>query len=322
MDRRRFVPSPESLEGRTLQANVNTLFGLQVNANLNVPITYQQKSLRIERLPFYLDQIAPHGRFLPKAEMQQIKDSLFNMVDAIHRPLPQALNNYNYQLRKVVNNQSLTADDIDRLGYSFRAVLHSAKTPADSVTGMNTALFNLTSQVDTASVLPVTLATNDYTLVLETALAIGRPMPPPTLPKIKKNQGIQADSQHIKTPLERPILVGTYHYHTQIQVVTPDGVVVGVEQRAQEQQLQGPDHDAPERGRPSIPAPGARLRRPYQPPEQEVPHQGRPEAPSSLNCGSHPSLSQPLPLIPPTRHRRGAPIVTGSGSATPTFSTS
>ena len=73
MDRRRFVPSPETLEGRTLQTNINTLFGIQLSTNLNIPITFQQKSLRIQRLPFYLDQIAPHGRFLPKAEIQQIQ---------------------------------------------------------------------------------------------------------------------------------------------------------------------------------------------------------------------------------------------------------
>ncbi len=229
MDRRRFIPSREGLEGRTLLAstNLNTLFGLQINSNLNIPITWQQKSLRIERLPYYLDKIAPNGRFLPKTEIQQIKDSLFEMVDAIHRPPPQALNNYNYQLRHVVSKQSLTATDIHRLDYSFAATLKAAKTPAGSVSGLRSALFSLVSQVDTASVLPVYLGTNDYTLVLETALAIGRPMPPPSLPRIKKNQGIQADAQHMKTPLARPILVGTYHFHTYIQVITPAGIVVG-----------------------------------------------------------------------------------------------
>jgi hypothetical protein len=229
MDRRRFIPSREGLEGRTLLAstNLNTLFGLQINSNLNIPITYQQKSLRIQRLPFYLDKIATNGRFLPKAEIEQIKNSLFEMVDAIHRPPPQALNNYNYQLRQVVSKQSLSPSDIHRLDFSFGATLKAAKTPAASISGLRSALFSLTSQVDTASILPVVLATNDYTLVLETALAIGRPMPPPSLPRIKRNQGIQADAQHMKTPLARPILVGTYHFHTFIQVITPAGTVVG-----------------------------------------------------------------------------------------------
>jgi len=228
MDRRRFVPSTEGLEGRTLQTaiNVNNLFGFQASANLNVPITYQQKSLRIQHLPFYLEKIRP-GRFLPKAEIEQIQTALFNMIDGIRKPFPKALNNFNYALRSVVPKQSLTAADIHVLNHGVSAVLHAAHTPASSISGITDALYTLTSQIDTASVMPVYLATNDSTLVLQTALAIGRPMPPPSLPRIKKNNGIQAGAQRIKTPLERPILVGTYHYHTLLQVVTPEGEVVG-----------------------------------------------------------------------------------------------
>jgi hypothetical protein len=228
MDRRRFVPSSEGLEGRALMAttSLNTLFGLQVNTNLNVPITLQQKELRIEHLPYFLGQISP-GRFLPKTEIQEIQSNLFGIIDSINKPPPDALNNYNYQLRSVISKQSLSPGDIAKLNHGVSAVLKSAHAPAALNTGLSNALFSLTSQVDTASVQPVVLGTNDNTLVLETALAVGRPMPPPQLPRIKKNNGIQADSQHIKTPLERPTLVGTYHFHTVIQVVTPEGVVVG-----------------------------------------------------------------------------------------------
>ena len=228
MDRRRFVPSSEGLESRALMAttNLNTLFGLQVNTNLNVPITLQQKELRIEHLPYFLGQIRP-GRFLPKTEIQEIQSNLFGMIDSINKPPPDALDNYNYQLRSVISKQSLSAGDIAKLNHGVSAVLKSAHASDSAITGLSNALFSLTSQVDTASVQPVVLGTNDNTLVLETALAVGRPMPPPQLPKIAKNNGIQADTQHIKTPLARPTLVGTYHFHTIIQVVTPDGVVVG-----------------------------------------------------------------------------------------------
>jgi hypothetical protein len=228
MNRRRFVPSPEGLEGRSLLTsfNVNTLFGLQLYPNLNVPITFQQKSLRIQHLPYYLEKIRP-GRFLPKPEIEQIQSALFNMVDAIHKPPPTALNNYNYQLRHVVSKQSFTSTDINRLNYSFTATLKAAKAPHASINGLNSALFQMVSQVDTASVLPVFLGTNDYSLTLQTALAIGRPMPAPALPKIAKNHGIQAGSQHIKTPLTHPTLAGTYHFHTSIQLVTPQGGVAG-----------------------------------------------------------------------------------------------
>jgi hypothetical protein len=228
MDRRRFVPSSERLEGRTLQATVNPFnpFGAQVTSNLNIPISYQQKALRIEHLPYYLEKIRP-GRFIPKPEIQEIKDALFNMMDAIHRPPPAALNRYNYELRPVVSKQSLSASDIHRLNFSFDAVLRSAETPPGSIDLMSSALFQMVSQVDTASPLPTYLGTNDYSLVLQTALAVGRPMPSPTLPKIARNQGIQAGPQHIKTPLHHPTIVGTYHFHTYMQIISPAGIVFG-----------------------------------------------------------------------------------------------
>ncbi len=149
------------------------------------------------------------------------------MLDTIHKPPAQALDNFNYQLRKVVATQSLSTDNINRLNFSFGALLKSAKAPTDAITGLQSGLFKMVSQVDTASVLPVSLGSNDYTLTLQTALGIGRPMPPPIVPKIKKNQGIQANVNHIKTPLPRPHLVGTYHFHTFIRVVTPGGEIVG-----------------------------------------------------------------------------------------------
>jgi hypothetical protein len=230
MDRRRFVPSHESLEGRQLQAvNITSIFGTQITSNLNLPITYEQKALRIKHLPFYLTKISEGTRFLPKAEITQIQNSLFEMLDTINRPPSSVINNYNYQLRHVVSKQSLSTSDINLLNRGFGAVLKSAKTPETAINGLKSALYTLTSQVDTASVLPVTLATNDYSLTLQTALGIGRPMPPPIIPRIKKNNGLMAGVNHMKTPLVRPRLVGTYHFHTFIRVVTPDGEIVGAE---------------------------------------------------------------------------------------------
>jgi hypothetical protein len=227
MDRRRFRPSTEGLETRTLQAsNLNTLFGLQINSNLNIPITYQQRELRISRLPYYLEQIRP-GRFLPKPEIKEIQASLFAMLDVIHRPPTQGLNDFNYNLRQIVSKQSLTAPNINSLNRTFMGVLNSARTPPGAVFGLGQGLYQLVSQIDTASPMPVYLGTNDYTLVLETALAIGRPMPSPAVPKIAKNEGIQANKQHMKTPLLHPAVTGTYHFHTNMQIITPQGQIVG-----------------------------------------------------------------------------------------------
>jgi hypothetical protein len=228
MDRRRYIPAPEGLETRALPAptlNLNTLFGFQVNTNLNIPITSEQKGLRIQRLPYYLERIRL-GRFLPKAEMDQIKVGLNGLVDTLKKPPSKALDNYNIELRHVVPRQSLSPSDIRRLNFAFTAVLRAAHTPTSSVEGLQVALNQLVTQVDTASPEPVYLATNDYSLVLQTALGVGRPMPPPILPKIAKNNGIQADAQHIKTPLRHPSLVGTYHFHTHMQIIDIHGDVV------------------------------------------------------------------------------------------------
>ena len=61
---------PKDWKAARFKLNINTLFGLQVSTNLNVPITYQQKSLRIQRLPYYLDKIAPTAGFCPSRRDQ------------------------------------------------------------------------------------------------------------------------------------------------------------------------------------------------------------------------------------------------------------
>jgi hypothetical protein len=229
MDRRRFIPSSEGLEGRALLAtttNLANLFGFQVNTNLNIPVTYEQKELRVEHLPYYLEKILP-GRFLPKAEVKGIQGNLLELISQLHKPASSALNNYNYELRQIVPHQSITPTSVNVLNDGFGAVLHAATASPSVVDGLKSNLNQLATQVDTASPQPVFLASNDYTLVLETALSIGRPMPPPILPKIAKDQGIQANINHIKTPLKHPAFVGSYHFHTHIQIITPSGVIVG-----------------------------------------------------------------------------------------------
>jgi len=230
MDRRRFMPSTEGLESRALQAasssNLSNIFGFQVNTNLNIPVTFEQKELRVEHLPFYLEKILP-GRFIPKAEIKQIQGNLLALISRTRKPPTDALDHYNFNLRQIVPHQSLTTTNLNALNDSFGAVLDATTASPPIVDSLKSNLYKFASQVDTNSPQPVFLATNDYTLVLQTALAIGRPMPSPILPKIAKNQGIQANVNHVKTPLKHPTFVGTYHFHTHIQIITPSGEVVG-----------------------------------------------------------------------------------------------
>jgi hypothetical protein len=230
MDRRRFAPATEGLEQRALLTtttpNLTNIFGFQVNSNLNIPITFQQKELRVEHMPYYLEKIRP-GRFLPPAEVKQVQADLFQVISKLHKPQPAALNYYNQQLRQVVPHQSLTPTDAAVLNNIFGSVLNAASVSPSVVDSLKSTVHTWVTKFDTASPEPVYLATNDYSFILQTALSIGRPMPAPILPKIAKNQGIQADASHIKTPLRHPALVGTYHFHTHIQIITPGGAVVG-----------------------------------------------------------------------------------------------
>ncbi|MGP0068936.1 MAG: Ig-like domain-containing protein [Isosphaeraceae bacterium] len=159
--------------------------------------------------------------------MKQIQGDLLSLISRTRKPPTDALNNYNFNLRQIVPHQSLTTTNLNALNDGFGAVLTSASASPPVVDSLKSSLYQFASQVDTNSPQPVNLATNDYTLVLQTALAIGRPMPAPILPKIAKNQGIQANVDHIKTPLRHPSFVGTYHFHTHIQIITPSGEVVG-----------------------------------------------------------------------------------------------
>jgi hypothetical protein len=230
MDRRRFMPSTEGLETRALQAasssGLANVFGFQVSTNLNIPVTYEQKELRIEHLPYFMEKILP-GRFIPKAEIKAIQGDLLELISRTREPRKTALNNYNFELRQIVPHESLTATNLNVLNFAFGAVLNATQASPAIIANLQSNLYKFASQIDTNSPLPVTLATNDYTIVLQTILGIGRPMPAPILPKIATNEGIQANINHIKTPLKHPSFVGTYHFHTHIQIITPSGEVVG-----------------------------------------------------------------------------------------------
>ena len=176
MDRRRFVPSHEGLETRALQtSNLAGIFGNQVTSNLNIPITYEQKCCE-SSICLSISTKSCHGRFLPAPEIKQIQNCSTRCWTRSRGPL-EALNNFNYQLRKRVATQSLSTDNINRpisgSGRSRnRPRPRRTRSPGTAVQFVQAGL-----QVDTASVLPVTLGSIDYTLTLQTALGIGRPMP-------------------------------------------------------------------------------------------------------------------------------------------------
>jgi hypothetical protein len=106
-------------------------------------------------------------------------------------------------------------------------------TPAQ-VTSLQADLNDL-ARIDANSVQPSYLARSDYSLVLQTALAVGRPMQTPTPAILEAKDGVRAkDSKSGVTFDHEPTLVGTYQPgatkvgYMRIQIIDADGTVRGI----------------------------------------------------------------------------------------------
>src|SRR5262249_29613430 len=124
MDRRRYTPSAEGLEGRALMS----LFGGKANSasqnnNLSVqdlPETFRQKEDRIDHLPFYLQQEDPK-RFLPADVIRQIQTDMRSVIAELHAPAKAATDAFNVGLRHLLPYKTLSRQNAFRLGQQFGA---------------------------------------------------------------------------------------------------------------------------------------------------------------------------------------------------------
>jgi hypothetical protein len=197
-----------------------TFFGGSTQTTQNLPITFQQKEMRIEKMPLNLRALQP-DRFLPAETIHQIQLGLNQIMSEAAPAPPFALTNYNLALRKIVFNSSLSTHAADLLNHGFTGALKSASTPDPGLTTLSNAVNDLVTKVDTASINPVFLATNDNSYLLQLALVIGQPMPAPRAPTIAKTSGHQVNPELSVTPLTNPTLVGTYVFQTTMQLVDP-----------------------------------------------------------------------------------------------------
>lgn len=234
MDRRRFVPSADGLEGRAL---LSLLGGSAPSSSSSaalgqIPENFEQKIQRIENLPFFVDHIQP-GRFIPPEAMKDIQANLLKLAGTLHAPPSMFVNGFNENLRHAMPYSTLSPDTARILNHSFSVVL----TQAGADPGVVEALagdMNVFALAASRSVNPSFLARNDYALVLQTALAVGRPIPTPTTPTLSVDSG-----QAVKgapagyTHQQNPTLVGTYpsgattEGSTTMQVLDESGQVVG-----------------------------------------------------------------------------------------------
>ena len=233
MERRRFVPSGEGLEGRALLS----FFGGSVNkfkqgTDQNVPLTWFQKEARIDHLPFYMNQVETK-RFLPATTIDNLKSDLHVLMGHLYSPTDTSVTDFNLSLRNAFKNMTISTAEVNALNRTFGAVLIKAgATPQQTInlqSDMNQMAF-----VDSKSINPSLLLTNDYSLVLQTAMASGRPIKKPDGSILKKDDGIILDGGLLaRTRNHTPSFVGTYNVGikgngiTFIQLVTPNGTVLG-----------------------------------------------------------------------------------------------
>ena len=199
------------------------------NTTQTLPITFAQKELRIQKMPTNLRALQP-DRYLPPMTINQIQLGLNQIMSQIKPTPPNArvLTNYNLAMRNIVHNTSLSAANVLMLNHMFSSVMISTDTPNPGLTNVVSGVNQLVSQVDTASISPTFLATNDNAYILQLALVIGQQMPAPRAPTITKGTGHQVNKRVAITPLYAPVYTGSYEYGTTIQMVNvATGAVIG-----------------------------------------------------------------------------------------------
>ncbi|HEX8200422.1 MAG TPA: Ig-like domain-containing protein [Isosphaeraceae bacterium] len=224
MDRRqrRFIPSPEGLEGRALLS----VFGSQAPKNpaSTVSPTIQQRSQRIERLPFFLQGFESR-RSLPDDVVARLQRDLREIEGRLHNAAEPAVQDFNLELRRVGANASLSPADALALNRAFGRVLESAGATPRAVAALQADLNDLT-HADANDVRPVILATNDYALILQTALGIGRPIRRPAAPRLAPGDDTGPKGDRT-TSVRQPQLIGSYDPGAVIQILDEAGTVIG-----------------------------------------------------------------------------------------------
>ena len=231
MDRRRFVPRPEGMEGRMMlstaspgsaaasTAAASTLTATATDTNL--PITIQDKMTRIDRLPLNL-RATDRNRALPRELIEPIQQAMTGSISSLGRADPQAIEMFNGVLRDVVSRPSLRAQDAQALNNALTQVLVSASATTSEIEKISTNLSTLATTVNTTQAEPVFLTTNDYATVLQMTLIVGRSMPAPTVPSIAKGSGHQVDAGHSVANTTQPEFVGTYQAKATMQIIDAD----------------------------------------------------------------------------------------------------
>lgn len=218
--KRRFVPWSDALEVRVMLSTANAT-PVQVRPSRSVPLsTLEQRQQRIERLPFFLRSFSP-GRALPAQAVEQIQQNLLLLIGQVGAAPGPGLQAVNEALRGTVSSTSVSEGQIRQLDNLFGKTLNNAGANPAIVDSLRAEMLKL-AQTGVNVPNPGSVVANDYALVLQVALAVGKPLPPPGSARLTNatNTGSKNDSA---TSNPQPSLTGTYSPGTTIQILNQKG---------------------------------------------------------------------------------------------------
>jgi hypothetical protein len=223
MDRRRFAPKAENLEGRQLLSffgNTNKFNNYNTTAYA-IEIT---RNMRIDRLPGYLGSLQP-GAFATQDVVQNLEGDL-QAIESQLTPAPSAvLNQFNQDLRSTIPHASLSASDAAQLNQDFGNILGTSganpQVTAKFQVDMNDLAREAVDQKTSAI-----LASNDYAVVSQMVQGIGVPMRAPAAPTLLPQDSLPPRRDQITTK-SHPRVYGNYDLGTTVQILDQSDQVLG-----------------------------------------------------------------------------------------------
>jgi hypothetical protein len=223
MDRRRFAPKAENLEGRQLLS----FFGNTNKFNPYNTTAYAVeivRSMRIDRLPGYLESVQP-GRVASRDVVTSLQNDL-HAIETQLTPAPSAvLNQFNQDLRSTLPHATLSADDVNLLDRDFGNILSSSGASPQVTTQFQSDMNDL-ARGDVNQNTPAKLASNDFALVSQMVQGIGVPMRAPAAPALLPADTLPPRRDQI-TAKSQPRVYGTYDLGTTVQIIDESGNVLG-----------------------------------------------------------------------------------------------
>ena len=232
-NRRAFTPSGEDLEARKLLSttktaanplnNNNGLSALTGGFATTPSLTYStlvEKTVRIKHVPLFLKSIDPK-RYIPPDAVTEIQSVMTEVRGILVGAKPYDLNRFNVLLRNILQEKTLSTSSIAALNKSVAPILADAGLTPTQISTFQTALTTL-SKYDAQEANPVYVATNDYAILLQLTLGVGRPIDTPVAPTL-------LDADHLKgragavTANTQPRLTGTYDPATEIRLFDYQG---------------------------------------------------------------------------------------------------